>query len=563
MFRTLLLSSAVVLIFLSAPVRRVYAEPPAGGDRQNRINWSGEARFRVMDEYGHAPDGLGGSRISLMSVAVPDPEQGGAYWGIAGTKPISAGGRSDRGVSFPLRLRLNWDALVVPEWVDVYGRFTLNKRWGTFSGTPENDPFNAPNSFAASIGSEIAIRAEQVYATVKVPHVGWEVLWYVGRLPGLDGPPSRQARSIFPRIFIDSEIDGTLLKAALPELPTGKRTLAVGKVPVEGVANRNVRGGPVSQYENKVKDHSAIFLGYINYAESKLTSPGGKDSVDADAFVPLVGHGPSSDAWLGQIQLKLLQDTQLILNALWMSDWYLPRQDFGKDNSFTQVVMPVYNPTGGSDGRGSWTPGLDIPFFTSDYGLFGGYLDTQFLGFQVYGSVYLSRLEVPPFGYEMLLPKENGTIQRSRPIAYEGHDFNGRMWHIGFNTGPWLAQWNLSVCAEYADGSDAWINPFNYRGYRRKGTVLYPEKNAFFGGNHVVGYYPFNAGVLDTYLDYYWGRAKLRGGIMYFDYGKHDAPVLSKTGDDSYVAEGRPGRIFGWSRYSNEFWPYLELNVTF
>jgi hypothetical protein len=541
-----------------APAAPAPPKPPAASERQNRINWGGEVRFRIMDEFGDAPNHWAGSRISLSSKGNTD-----GVFALSGVKDINPNGRNDQGVSFPLRLRLNWDAVAVPDWVDVYGRFTINKRWGTYASTPEQDPFNAPNSFSASIGSDIALRAEQIYATVKIPRVPWDVVWYVGRLPGLDGPPSRSARSIFPRIFIDSEIDGTLLKAALPELPSSEQTLPFADVPIEGFTADVPRGGPMAQYENKLKDRSAIIVGYIDYNETKLTAPGGKNSVEGDDFVPFIGHGPDSAAWLGQIQLKLLKDTQLILDGLWMTDWYMPRQDFGKDNSFTQSIMPVYNPNGGTAGTGSWTPGIDIPFFGSDYGLFGGYLDTQVAGFQLYGSLYFNRLDVPSFAYQTLYPKADGTVQRGETVNYEGHDFNGHMWHLGFNTGPWLAKWNLSFCTEYAKGSDEWINPFNYRGYRRKGSVLYPEKNAFFGGNQVVGFYPFNAGVLDSYLDYYWRRARFRAGLMYFEYDRHDLPTLTATGETSYTATGDAARIFGWSRYKTEWWPYAELNLSF
>ena len=149
-------------------------------------------------------------------------------------------------------------------------------------------------------------------------------------------------------------------------------------------------------------------------------------------------------------------------------------------------------------------------------------------------------------------------------MNYEGGKFDGYIWHVGVNSGAWLAKWNLAFCCEYARGSDEWINPFNYRGYRRKGTVLYPERNAFFGGNQVVGFYPFNAGVLDTYLDFVWGKAKFRGGVMYFEYDKHDdLATLTRTGDTSYTVTGGPGRIFGWSRYETEIWPYLEVNLGF
>ncbi len=542
------------------PAGNAHEGPGKQAAGRNRVNWGGEARFRIMDEYADTPAGWAGSKLSLSGTTA---EAGGKQvFGIKSAGPVNTGGRADRGIGFPTRLRLNWDAQVIPDWVDVWGRFTVNKRWGTFSATPESDPFNAPNSFAASIGSELVPRAEQFYATIKVPYLPWETVWYLGRLPGLDGPPARQARSIFPRLFIDSEIDGTLLKVGLPKLPTGEACLAIGQCPMEGLNATKARGGPTGPYQAKVEAENALFLGYLDYQESKLAAPTGKDSVAAEDFVPLVGHGPSSDVILGQLQLKLLKDTQLILDALWMPDWYMPRQDFAKDNSFTQAISPKFNPTGGKDGTGSWTPGLDIPFFTSDYLLWGGYVDTQLLGFQLYGSLYFSHLDVPPFAYQMLLPNADGTLTRSTPVRYEGHGFNGYIWHVGFGTGPWLAKWNLSFGTEYAQGSNAWINPFNYRGFRRKGTVLYPEANSFFGGNQVVGFYPFNAGVLDSYLDYYWKKVKFRGGVMYFDYDRHGLPALEGSGTD-LSAGGPADRIFGWSRYQTQWWPYFEVLCTF
>ena len=58
-------------------------------------------------------------------------------------------------------------------------------------------------------------RFEQMYMTMKMPWIN--STWYIGRLPGEDGAPQRQRRSIFPRPFIDSEIDGTLISWTAPE----------------------------------------------------------------------------------------------------------------------------------------------------------------------------------------------------------------------------------------------------------------------------------------------------------------------------------------------------------
>lgn len=546
-------------------VQPAAAEPPAGPapvaeaatapapkeqpKRRNRVNWGGEARFRIMDEHANAPAGWGGERVTLSSTT-------GLLTGTANIRDV----QEQDAISFPLRMRLNWDAEVVPGFIDVWGRFTINKRWGTFSDVPEQDPFNAPNSFAASIGSEIALRTEQIYMTMKPPE--WapgDLLFYIGRLPGLDGPPSRQDRSIFPRLFIDSEIDGALLQIGLPDLPTSQLCIPYGGCPINGNEEEKFRGGVVSQYKAKLKNRNALYLGYLDYNETKLSSPSGRNTVGA--FLPVVGDGPSSDVVVGQLQIKLFKDTELILNGLWMNDWYMPRTDISDGGSLNvQAINPEFDPA-----RNRWIPGIDIPFFTSDYLLYGGYFDTQLFGFQIYGSLYFNHLDVPPFAYQLLLPDAGsaiGTPQRSSAVEYEGNDFEGMIWHAGMNTGTWLAKWNLSYCAEFASGSDAWINPFNYRGYRRKGSVLFPQPNAYFGGNQVVGFYPFNANVLDTYLDYFWNKAKFRLGLMYFWHFDHDRAQISASGTDLEVTGG-PGRILGWSRYERHWWPYFEINLVF
>jgi len=510
--------------------------------KRNRVNWGGEARFRIMDEYADAPTGWGGQKVQLTSA--------GAF-----SSASNQTARHERAISFPLRLRLNWDAQVIPDWVDLFGRFTINKRWGTFSSTPEQDPFNAPNSFAASIGSEIALRAEQIYATIKVPKAPCDLTWYVGRLPGLDGAPSRQARSLFPRIFIDSEIDGTLLRATLPKLPTADMCLPISACPVEAISSKKFRGGPLGQYDAKVAAESNVIVGYLDYNESKLSSPAGK-TFSGDSFVPIVGHGPSSDVFLAQIGLKPLKDTEFVLDGLWMPDWYMPRTAFDTNGSIAvQAMNPVFDAA-----NNRWTPGLNIPFFTSDYYLYGGYFDTQILGFQLYGSLYFDILRVPGFSYQLLTTNGAGATSVLKTVSYEGNKFEGQMWHVGMNTGTWLAKYNLSICTEYAEGSDAWINPFNYRGYRRKGTDLYPQPNAFFGGNSVVGFYPFHAKVLDSYLDYYWQKVRFRTGVMWFWHQKNDD---LPTVNSSLNFEGGPDRILGMSRYQSHYWPYFEVNMSF
>jgi hypothetical protein len=120
---------------------------------------------------------------------------------------------------------------------------------------------------------------------------------------------------------------------------------------------------------------------------------------------------------------------------------------------------------------------------------------------------------------------------------------------------------NHQLTVEFADGSNAWINPFNYRGFRRKGTVIQPADNLFFmdptggtadTGKNIVGFYPFNAQVWDIYYDYYaWKNVRFRLGYMDFLYAKHDV----KAGDKF--------SILGSSKFQHDSWPYFEVNVSF
>jgi hypothetical protein len=550
----------------AAPAKEAAAPKPEEKGRRNRVNWGGEGRFRVMDERGDAPTAWGGNRVQLASPTLTAPAGGGAVTitsGAASLKTI-ADAVHQRGISEPLRMRLNFDAQVIPDFVDVWGRFTINKRWGTFSQFPEQDPFNAPNSFAASIGSGIALGLEEFYMTMRPPScVPGDWLLYVGRLPGMDGAPSRQDRSIFPRIFIDSEIDGALLRYGLPALPTAKDVLPCGPCPVAEFKESLFRGGPMNQYERKVAETNAVYVGYLDYNESKLSSPSGK-VFTGDVFTPIVGHGPSSDVYLAQVQVKPLKDTQFVLDGLWMPNWYMPRSSFDPNGDLTtQSINPVFSPTA-SNGSGAWTPGLDIPFFTSDYYLYGAYLDTQLLGFQIYGDMYFDILRVPGFSYRLLQPNGTGGSKTLATVNYDGNKFEGYMWHVGMNTGSWLAKYNMSFCTEYSEGSKAWINPFNYRGYRRKGTDLYPQANSFFGGNSIVGFYPLHAKILDTYLDYYWSKVRFRAGVMWYWHQKEDVATITTTGTPAVpVITGGPDRILGMSRYQENYWPYFEINVSF
>ncbi|MEW6162074.1 MAG: DUF3373 family protein [Nitrospirota bacterium] len=444
---------------------------------KDRVELSGEARFRIMSETARTESG---------------------FYGIG--KPTESFEQKDE-TSFPVRIRLNGHAEVVPDIVDFYTRLTINKRWGAYD-TTATDPFNKPNSFEASIGHDINARFEQAYATFKLPY---DITWYVGRLPGLDGPPSRQARSLFPRLFIDSEIDGTLIKWDAPktalddiELPWTKKlwgggstsTAAAGKP--EGEVRRFVT---LEGYERKVKERSGIILGYLKYDERKISLP------------------EDADVYLAQAEVKIGKDTAIILDGLYMDDWHMPN---------TSGVTAVSN--------------LNIK---TPYYLTGFYVDTQLTGFQVYGAHYYSHFKVPEHTYG------------SR--TFEGDGFPGHIWYLGFNTGDIIGR-NHQLCVEYAKGSDAWINPFNYRGYRRKGTVLQPAANEFYGGgSNIAGFYPFNAGVWDAYYDYYFRpNVRFRLGLMDFIYTKHESKIA-----------GTDLSILGSSKFQHDWWPYFEVNLSF
>ncbi|MFH0933240.1 MAG: DUF3373 family protein [Nitrospirota bacterium] len=442
---------------------------------KDRVELSGEARFRITSETAKTDAGFFGNGQPAEEFKLHDE------------------------TSFPTRIRLNAHVEVVPEIVDVYARLTMNKRWGAFD-TKATDPFDRPNSFEASIGRDITPRFEQAYMTMKLP---FETTWYVGRLPGLDGPPSRQARSLFPRLFIDSEIDGTLLKWDAPqtaldkiELPWTKKLWGESK---SAASAGKPEGGDrkfatLEGYERKAKERSGIILGYLKYDERKISLP------------------DDADVYLAQAEVKIGKDTAVILDGLYMDDWHMPNTDDVKAVDDLNINTPYY--------------------------LTGFYVDTQLIGFQIYGAYYYSHIKVP----------EHTVGGRT----FEGDGFPGHIWYLGFNTGDIIGQ-KHQICLEYAKGSDAWINPFNYRGFRRKGTVLQPADNEFYGGDDVTGFYPFNAGVWDVYYDYFFRpNVRFRLGLIDFIYTKHE-PKIAST-DLS---------IFGSSKFQNYWWPYFEVNLSF
>ncbi|MEW6068177.1 MAG: hypothetical protein AB1610_07805 [Nitrospirota bacterium] len=435
---------------------------------KDRLKLTGEARFRIMSDTASTDAGFYGDN---------HPSDDREY-------------RDE--TSFPLRVRLNLSAEVVPDIVDFYARLTMNKRWGSYD-TSATDPFDKPNSFESSIGHDMSPRFEQAYTTIKMS--SFNTTWYIGRLPGMDGPPSRQDRSLFPRLFIDSEIDGTLLKWDAPETFLDKADLPWTETRLWGEKSETA---PVLKgYKTKVQDKTGIILGYLKYDERKLQNT---DSGVDDA-----------DAYLAQAQLKVGKDSVIVMDGLYMYNWHMPNS-----SDYEGIIEDIETP----------------------YGLAGLYADTQLLGFQIYGAYYYSYFEIPEHSWE-----DDGTT-----YTYEGDDFSGHIWYVGFNTGDMITP-NQQLCIEFAKGSDAWINPFNYRGYRRKGTVLYPANNYFYdsdGTNTVVGFYPFNAEVWDIYYSYYYNpKTCFRIGFMAFDYSKHDSEIL------------------GSSKYQNNSWPYFEVSVSF
>jgi hypothetical protein len=443
---------------------------------KDRIHFSGEARFRVMIENASTDADFNG---------VGQPNKELKY--------------RDK-TAFPMRIRLNAHAEVVPDWVDFYARLTMNKNWGASEATL-SDPFNRPNSFEASKGHDITPRFEQTYMTVKIPYVDGK--WYIGRLPGLDGAPQRQARSLFPRLFIDSEIDGTLVKWDAPETALDKADLPWTDMRLWGRVSEPGKAPTLKQYEAKVQDRTGIILGYLKYDEKKMQLTDQQEkNADADAF-------------LAQAQIKVGKDTEVIWDGLTMSDWHMPN-----------------------------TSGVKYaPNLRTNYLLTGVYADTQLLGFQIYGAYYYSHFDVP--GHSFTYTPTGSTTATTTNFAGQG--FPGHIWFAGLNTGD-LIHPNHQLTVEFADGSDAWINPFNYRGYRRKGTVLQPAGNYFFdsSGSSTVGFYPFNAQVWDIYYDYYgWRNVRFRLGYLDFLYTKQKFAVL------------------GSSKFQHDYWPYAEVNISF
>jgi hypothetical protein len=456
---------------------------------KDRVDLSGAIRFRITHENATTPSGFYGDK---------EP-----------SKRIS----DTNSTGFPLRIRLNAHAEAVPDLVDVYARLTMNKRWGSYSVSP-GDPFDQPNSFESSTGHDMEPRFEQAYGTFQIPSLN--STWYVGRLPGMDGPPVRQARSLFPRLFIDSEIDGTLIKWTAPQTALDTVTLPWTETRLWGEGPDLENSMNLSSYKKKMEGSSNVILGYLKYDERGLSL---KD--DADVV-------------LAQAEIKFGKETSIVLDGLYMDDWHMPRSSFSSGSESYK------------DSEGNI---VTIPDLSTNYYLYGFYADTQVLGLQLYGAFYNSYFEIPRHTWTYYEKATDKTTENK----YKGNEFSGHLWYLGFNTGDLISQ-RQQLTVEYFQGSDEWINPFNYRGFRRRGTVLKPANNYFYNSgsdNVIVGYYPFNAQVWDIYYDYYYTK-NVRFRLGYLDF-LHSS--LDGRGNDF--------AILGSSKYRHIWWPYFEINVAF
>lgn len=488
---------------------------------KRRITFSGESRFRLDSAIARTPEDF-----------------------------VYSGSRRERitdKVSWPTRARLQFKSNVIPKYLDLHGRFTFNKRFGSISyfGTSQN-PHDQYNSFAAHQGSDNTMRIENLFAISKIPHLSTErlpvKLWW-GRLCAYEGPPSRTPVSPFPRLFVDSEIEGGLLNFELPSLPFEERLteiqhrfLGEPTEPTTTETEREFRKIARSGYFKKVEAKNEIYLGHIKYREMGLTGPGGKFWED------LLGikSGPDSDCFISQAQLKMTKDTQLFFNYFYMSHYYMPRYSFWETEAHNFNWEETYADSSGNT--------LTIPYIKPrPYHLGGLWWDTQFHGLQIYGAHYWCHWSIAPHkhrwqfaeGYldqhpELDLSQYTQVAANTYERYYEGGKFNGHAWFIGFNTGN-LIHDKVVFWHDVTKGSKYWINPLNCKGYRRKGTVHYLTNNYFYNpglssDRISVGYFPFSALVMDTCLTYYLSpRCYLLLGNMYFNFGNHPENLIIGT----------------------------------
>jgi hypothetical protein len=503
---------------------------------KTRIRLSGEARFRMDATFAKTP----------------------ANFVYPGT-PKNDKDEKDYN-SWPFRFRLDLKANVIRDWLDVYGRLTLNKRGGsiTYIGAGDN-PHDWMNSWAAHQSGDNTPRLENFYAVAKLPYISSEkypVKLLLGRLPGYEGPPSRSSNTIFPRLFVDSEIDGVLINFSLPKLPyedtlTASENNLWGEQPepTETEIERNFSKVARSNYFKKLKAKNALYVGYLKYADVSLSGPGGK----FENLMGIGGKGPDSDVFISQLELKITKDTQMFLNYAYMNNYYMPRYSFYETTGHTFKSSELYTDSLGNT--------LTVPYIQPEaYNLGGVYLDTQIWRFQVYGAFYYSYFKIAPhthrwtfseagwdalqaqgidptdpaFGYEQV-------GDRTYEKLYRGEGFAGHAWFVGFNTGN-LIHDKVVFWFDVTWGSDYWINPLNVKGYRRKGTVHYLSNNYFYNQNLspdqiAVGYYPFNSRVIDTCITYYFNpRSYLLLGTLYFNHDQRslDHLIIGSSGRKSY-----------------------------
>jgi FtsZ-binding cell division protein ZapB len=478
-------------------------------EEKTKIGFSGEVRFRYQASIGKTPENF-----------------------VSNGSPKNYRGETDR-ASWPVRARLNLNSTVIPDYLDMYGRFTLNKRFGSMSffGT-SNNPHDQYNSYAAHQGSDNTMRIENLYAITKLPYVSTEKvatkLWW-GRLCAYEGPPSRTPTSPFPRLFVDSEIEGGLLNIEFPGFSFEKKLTEIqhrflGKPaePTDSEKERKLKKIARSGYFKKVEAKNAIYLGYIKYQDTGLGGLGG-------TWENLLGikRGPDSDCFISQLQLKLAKDTQIFLDYLYMNNYYMPRYSFWETEGHNFKWQETYTDSEGNK--------LTIPFIKPrPYHLGGIWWDTQLYGLQLYGAHYWSHFEISP--HEARWEFADGGTQN---LAYGGDKFTGHAWFAGFNTGNLIHDKVVFWC-DVTRGSDYWINPFNCKGLRRKGTVHYLTNNYFYnpglsGDKIAVGYFPFSALVADTCLTYYLSsKCYLLLGNMYFNYDNHDQPIIGTSGRKQY-----------------------------
>ena len=511
---------------------------------KTRIRFSGVARFRYHMGFAYTPKGF--------------------IW--PGSKEEKVRDYN----SWPFRLRLDWTSEVIPKRLDVYGRFTLNKKLGTTSyfGTVSN-PHDQYNSFAAHQGGDTVMRVENFFAIARPPYLSDNLpvkLWF-GRLRGYEGPPTRASKAVFPRLFVDSEIEGGLIDIELPKLAFEKklteiqyRFLGRPTGPTLTEEERGLRRIARSKYFKKIEAKNRLYIGHLKYREMGFKGPKG-------SFAELLGikKGPDSNCFISQLQLKLTKSTQVFFDYLYMHSYYMPRHSFYKIKSHNFFWSETYTDAVGNK--------LIIPYIKPrPYHLGGIWWDTQVWKFQIYGAYYWSHFSIAKHTHRWEFSDEGWADLQSRGIdpedygyklrsdlgehvyekEFKGRGFNGHAWFIGFNTGNLLGD-KLLFWFDMTKGSRYWINPFNCKGYRRKGTVHYLSNNYFYNPGFsndtiVAGYFPFNARVIDACLTYYLSpRTYLLLGTMYFNFSKRRI-------EDAII--GSSGRKRYW-------YPHLEWKIFF